>query len=93
MYYLPIRPFYNEVTVPTMVTAFPLVRDIIIREEITILHGHGVRTMGGGGGERRREEEMTSSSYGAVGENVNSQIAASLNLSPSLVVLAGPACM
>ena len=25
-----------------MVTALPLIRDILIREEITILHGHGV---------------------------------------------------
>lgn len=42
VYYLPVRPFYNQVTVPTMITSLPLIRDILIREEITILHGHGV---------------------------------------------------
>jgi phosphatidylinositol glycan class A protein len=41
VYYIPIRPFYNQVTVPVMLTALPLIRDILIRERITILHGHG----------------------------------------------------
>ena len=44
VYYLPICPFYNQVTLPVMLTALPLIRDILIREQITILHGHGVYT-------------------------------------------------
>ena len=43
VYYLPIQTFYNQVTLPTMLTSMPLIRDVIIREGITILHGHGVR--------------------------------------------------
>ena len=33
--------FYNQVTLPTLLTAFPVLRQILIRERITILHGHG----------------------------------------------------
>ena len=43
VYYLPIQTFYNQVTLPTIVAAMPLLREVIIREGITILHGHGVR--------------------------------------------------
>ncbi len=45
VYYLPIQTFYNQVTLPTMLTSMPLIRDVIIREGITILHGHGVRNI------------------------------------------------
>ena len=41
-----------------MVAALPLLREVIIREGITILHGHGVRgggMNGGGGGEGGKE--------------------------------------
>ena len=41
-----------------MVAALPLLREVIIREGITILHGHGVRgggMNGGGGGEGVRD--------------------------------------
>lgn len=43
VYYLPILAVYNQVTLPTLLTALPLLRDIFIREQITIVHGHGVR--------------------------------------------------
>ena len=48
VYYLPIQTFYNQVTLPTMLTSMPLIRDVIIREGITILHGHGVRSIENG---------------------------------------------
>lgn len=41
VYYLPILAVYNQVTLPTLLTALPLLRDIFIREQITIVHGHG----------------------------------------------------
>ena len=50
VYYIPIWPFYNQVTLPVMLTALPLIRDILIRERITVLHGHGVGQRGGPGG-------------------------------------------
>jgi len=43
VYYLPIQTFYTQVTLPTMLAAMPLLREIVLREGITILHGHGVR--------------------------------------------------
>ena len=42
VYYLPIHVFFKQCTVPTMFTTLPLIRDICIREQIDILHGHGV---------------------------------------------------
>lgn len=36
-----MQTFYNQVTLPTLMTAFPLLRQIFIREAITIVHGHG----------------------------------------------------
>ena len=42
VYYLPIHVFFKQCTVPTMFTTLPLIRDICIREQVDILHGHGV---------------------------------------------------
>lgn len=39
-YYLPFTPFYNQCILPTIFTTFPLLRNIFIREQITIVHGH-----------------------------------------------------
>lgn len=33
--------FYNQVTLPTMLCAFPILRQIFLREGITLVHGHG----------------------------------------------------
>ena len=41
VYYLPMWTFYNQVTLPTMLTAFPILRQIFIREGISLVHGHG----------------------------------------------------
>lgn len=38
--------FFKQCTVPTMFTSLPLIRDICIREQIDILHGHGVSNHG-----------------------------------------------
>lgn len=40
VYYLPLAVFYDEVTFPTLYAFFPLFRNILIRERITIVHGH-----------------------------------------------------
>ncbi|XP_018567038.1 N-acetylglucosaminyl-phosphatidylinositol biosynthetic protein isoform X2 [Anoplophora glabripennis] len=40
VYYLPIKVFYNQCVLPTMVCNVPLIRYIIIRERIEIIHGH-----------------------------------------------------
>lgn len=40
VYYLPFKPFYNQCILPTIFTTFPLLRNIFIREDITIVHGH-----------------------------------------------------
>ncbi|XP_028409015.1 N-acetylglucosaminyl-phosphatidylinositol biosynthetic protein-like isoform X2 [Dendronephthya gigantea] len=40
VYYLPFTVFYNQCVLPTMFTTLPLMRDICVREKITILHGH-----------------------------------------------------
>lgn len=40
VYYLPFTVFYNQCVLPTMFTTLPLMRDICIRENISILHGH-----------------------------------------------------
>nr|XP_022342602.1 phosphatidylinositol N-acetylglucosaminyltransferase subunit A-like isoform X1 [Crassostrea virginica] len=39
-YYLPFLPFYNQCILPTIFTTFPLLRNIFIREQVTIVHGH-----------------------------------------------------
>lgn len=40
VYYLPIKVFYNQCVLPTMVCSIPLIRYIFIREQIQIIHGH-----------------------------------------------------
>lgn len=39
-YYLPIRVFYNQCILPTMICNIPILRNIFIREQIQIVHGH-----------------------------------------------------
>ncbi|XP_065898364.1 phosphatidylinositol N-acetylglucosaminyltransferase subunit A-like [Dysidea avara] len=41
VYYLPVHVFFKQCTVPTMFTTLPMIRDICIREQVDILHGHG----------------------------------------------------
>ncbi len=44
VYYLPIQTvLYGQVTLPSLILAMPLLRDILLREDISILHAHGVR--------------------------------------------------
>ncbi|ENN78681.1 hypothetical protein YQE_04853, partial [Dendroctonus ponderosae] len=40
VYYLPIKVFYNQCVLPTMICNIPLIRYILLREEIQIIHGH-----------------------------------------------------
>lgn len=40
VYYLPIKVFYNQCILPTMVCNIPILRNIFIREQIQIIHGH-----------------------------------------------------
>ncbi|XP_014664496.1 PREDICTED: phosphatidylinositol N-acetylglucosaminyltransferase subunit A-like [Priapulus caudatus] len=40
VYYLPIKVFYNQCVLPTLFTSLPLIREICIREQVTVLHGH-----------------------------------------------------
>lgn len=40
VYYIPVKVFYNQCVLPTMVCSLPLIRYILIREEIQIIHGH-----------------------------------------------------
>ncbi|XP_065163277.1 phosphatidylinositol N-acetylglucosaminyltransferase subunit A [Atheta coriaria] len=40
VYYLPIKVFYNQCILPTMIANIPLIRYIYIRERIEIVHGH-----------------------------------------------------
>lgn len=40
VYYLPIQVFYNQCVLPTMICNIPLIRYILIRERIEIIHGH-----------------------------------------------------
>lgn len=41
VYYIPFAVFYRESTYPTVFSAFPVLRNIFIRENIHIVHGHG----------------------------------------------------
>lgn len=41
VYYVPFFTFYRNTTFPTVFLAFPILRNIFIREEIDIVHGHG----------------------------------------------------
>ena len=40
VYYVPIMVVYSEATLPTIYGFFPIFRNIVIREEINIVHGH-----------------------------------------------------
>lgn len=40
VYYLPIKTFYNQCILPTMICNIPIIRNIFIREQIQIVHGH-----------------------------------------------------
>lgn len=40
VYYIPVLVIYNQCTLPTLFTTFPLIRYILVRERITIVHGH-----------------------------------------------------
>lgn len=40
VYYLPVRVFYNQCVLPTMICSLPIIRYIFIRERIEIIHGH-----------------------------------------------------
>ncbi|KAJ4433860.1 hypothetical protein ANN_16173 [Periplaneta americana] len=40
VFYLPVKVFYNQCVLPTMICSLPLIRYIFIRERITIIHGH-----------------------------------------------------
>ncbi|KAJ8019860.1 Phosphatidylinositol N-acetylglucosaminyltransferase subunit A [Holothuria leucospilota] len=40
VYYIPMGPFYNQCVLPTLFTSLPLIRNILIREKIAIVHGH-----------------------------------------------------
>lgn len=40
VYYVPWKPFLMQNTLPTFYGTFPIVRTILIREKISIIHGH-----------------------------------------------------
>lgn len=40
VYYLPIRVFYNQCILPSVICNLPLIRYIFIREQVEIVHGH-----------------------------------------------------
>lgn len=40
VYYLPIKVFYNQCILPSMVSNVALIRYILLREKINIIHGH-----------------------------------------------------
>lgn len=40
VYYVPLLVIYNQCTLPTVFVSFPLIRNILIRERITVVHGH-----------------------------------------------------
>jgi len=42
VYYLPFPTMYNQCILPTILTTLPLLRNIFIRENISIVHGHSV---------------------------------------------------
>lgn len=41
VYHVPFLVIYRETTMPTVFSFFPIFRNIIIREQIEIVHGHG----------------------------------------------------
>ncbi|RZF40368.1 hypothetical protein LSTR_LSTR008798 [Laodelphax striatellus] len=40
VYYLPIKTFYNQCVLPTCISSLPLIRYVLLREQVTIVHGH-----------------------------------------------------
>ncbi|KAG8084981.1 hypothetical protein GUJ93_ZPchr0010g10084 [Zizania palustris] len=40
VYYVPWKPFLMQNTLPTLFLTFPIVRAILIREKISVVHGH-----------------------------------------------------
>lgn len=40
VYYVPVKVFYNECVLPTMICNMPIIRYILLRESIQIIHGH-----------------------------------------------------
>ena len=40
VYYLPFPPMYDQCTLPTLWSMMPLVREVFIREQVQIVHGH-----------------------------------------------------
>ncbi|XP_049843762.1 phosphatidylinositol N-acetylglucosaminyltransferase subunit A-like [Schistocerca gregaria] len=40
VFYLPVRVFYNQCVLPTMIASLPLIRYILLRERISVVHGH-----------------------------------------------------
>jgi phosphatidylinositol glycan class A protein len=40
VYYIPFLTFYRNTTFPTVFSAFPILRNIFVREKIDIVHGH-----------------------------------------------------
>ncbi|KAK8750369.1 hypothetical protein OTU49_014798 [Cherax quadricarinatus] len=40
VYYLPMQTFYSQSVLPTFITSIPLLRNIFLRERVTIVHGH-----------------------------------------------------
>lgn len=40
VYYLPIKVFYNQCVLPSVICNLPLIRYIFIRENVEIVHGH-----------------------------------------------------
>ena len=46
VYYLPFIVFYNQCVFPTVFATLPIIRTILIREGITIIHGHSVSSLG-----------------------------------------------
>ncbi|KAI9322449.1 hypothetical protein BX666DRAFT_2022925 [Dichotomocladium elegans] len=41
VYYIPTVVVYAEATLPTIYGSFPILRNILVREDIDIIHGHG----------------------------------------------------
>eukprot|EP00434_Breviolum_minutum_P016559 symbB.v1.2.014599.t1/scaffold1071.1/size202461/12 len=40
VYYLPFLPFHDNCTFPTFLSFFPLIRKVLLRERVDIVHGH-----------------------------------------------------
>jgi phosphatidylinositol N-acetylglucosaminyltransferase subunit A len=40
IYYLPLVVIYDQITLPTLFSFYPLFRNILIREQISIIHCH-----------------------------------------------------